>query len=92
MEFFVLCLTVSFLTQTVLLAIWKSGGHRCLKWVSLLVLELFPLARAGFYGLTRPQSFFGWEFSTALYLWVAGAVLLGYAAAWIVFLAVQKRR
>ena len=91
MEFLILCGVLSFLVQIILMNIGKQRGRSYLYWIVLPIMEAAPLLGAGFYGIVRPDSFFGWEFNVVLCLWIAGSVLLGYAAACIIVLLFSKK-
>ena len=42
--------------------------------------------------LRKPAvSYLGWKFETAMYLWLAGAILAGYLLAWILYSLRRKR-
>ena len=52
--------------------------------LSFCLMELIPLGAALFFAVVRPErGFFGWRFGAALCLWIAGGVLAGCSAAWV---------
>ena len=82
MFFLILCMAASFAVQLSVLA-HAQGRPGKLCFLSLVFLEILPLGGALYLGIARPYlPYLGWEFRTALCLWAAGAVFLGYLAAW----------
>ena len=65
------------------------------RWVHLLtfaLLELPPLLMILYYAIVRPHSFlFGWVANAVFGLYIAGAVLLGCACAWLTELLCKFR-
>ena len=52
--------------------------------MSFCLMELIPLGAALYFAVARPErGFFGWRFGAALCLWIAGGVLAGCSAAWV---------
>ena len=78
----ILCMAASFAAQLSVLT-YTQGRPGKLRLLSLVFLEVLPLGGALSLGVARPYlPYLGWEFRTALCLWAAGAVFLGYLAAW----------
>lgn len=92
MGFLLFCFLFSLVVQCICLWYWKEKGCLIFRWVALIMLDGFPLAAVGYYGLFRPDSFFVWEFQAVICLWIAGAFLLGNVVGWLLFVAVGKKR
>ena len=85
MAFIFLCGLVAFIVQMIVLHSCKHH-RRMLRLLPLVAMELFPACIAAYSFATRqPGGILGWEFSMAICGWVAGAFLIGYMVAWIVF-------
>lgn len=91
MSFMIFCGMAGFVVQLVIL-FHPYSRCRKLRYLSLLLLECLPLGGALYYGIKRPSVPLGWEFSAAICLWVAGAVLLGYILAWGVYMIKSKSK
>lgn len=90
MPFMVLCAVISLIIQLLILNETPSR-YRKLRFFSLALMELLPLCGVLYYEIRKPSvSVLGWEFGAILCLWIAGAVLIGYVLAWIVY-AMKKK-
>lgn len=85
MAFLIVCAALTCMIQLAVL----FGTERChdkLRFLSIILLELIPLGGTVYYAVWQPPSgLLGCEFRSAMCLWIVGAVLLGYAAAWIIY-------
>lgn len=85
MPFIILCAVVASIVQIMILFHLQSNYYK-FRYFSLLVLEVLPLSGALYYAIRQPPvSYLGWKFGFAMCLWIAGAVLLGYMSAWVVY-------
>ena len=90
MPFIILCAIASLIVQLVILFYLQSSCCK-LRYISLLLLEFLPLSGALYCAIRQPHiPYLGWQFEAVMCLWVAGAVLIGYMLAWIVY-AIKKR-
>lgn len=81
MAFLILCAALAFALQLAALHCLKGRRFQALP----LALELIPACGILRTAIQKPGGFFGWEFRAALWLWVAGAILLGCLLAWGVY-------
>lgn len=90
MPFLFFCTVPALLLQLFVL-FGLPNGYRRLRFFSLVLMEALPLGGALCFVLQQPSSgILGWEFSAAMCLWMAGAVLLGYLLAWAIYVIKQK--
>lgn len=90
MPFMVFCMIVAFIVQLLILFQLQDHDGK-LRYLSLPMLEFFPLSGALYYAIRQPPiSYLGWKFGLAMCLWIAGAVLLGYMLAWGVYLITNR--
>lgn len=81
---------LTFVFELLLLPHVKSRFLRCLP---LAGMELFPLAGIVYNMIKRPGGFlWGWEENSIFCLWIAGAVLLGWILARILYQRAEKRK
>ena len=85
-----LCTIIAFVVQLLILFLLK-GHHNKFRYISFFLLEIFPLGGALYYIIMQPHvSYLGWSFSAAMCMWTAGAALLGYILAWVVYVMKKK--
>ena len=86
MPFVVFCMTVAFIIQ--LLILFQLQNHYGkLRYLSLPMLEFFPISGALYYAIRQPTiPYLGWKFGFDMCLWIVGAVFLGYMLAWGVYI------
>ena len=76
---------IAVIVQLVILN-YAAGKYQFWKYLSLLVMEVFPLGGALYTYISKPSvPYLGWEFEAVLYLWIAGGVLAGYVIAWGIY-------
>ena len=90
MAFLLLCAAAAALVQLALLS--APAKRRFLRTLPLPLLACLPLGAALLTALRKPAvPYLGWEFESAMYLWLAGAILAGYLLAWALFALLPKR-
>lgn len=83
MYFIVLCGIISFIVQMIVLYNCKHH-RRILCILPVIVMELLPLWTAAHAFITKqPSGVLGWKFELAVSGWIAVAIVIGYAAAWV---------
>lgn len=85
MPFMILCGVIAFIVQIVVL--YSCKRYRRMRWILPLAgMELLPACLAANAIVTKkPDGVLGWRFTVAVSGWMALAILLGCAAAWIIF-------
>lgn len=79
-----------FLTFAFELLLLSQTKNRLLRCLPLMGMELFPLVGIVYYAIKRPSSFmWSWEDNIIFCFWIAGADLLGWILARIIY---QKKR
>lgn len=79
-----LCGVVAFIVQMIVL---HSCKRYILHFLSLVAMELFPACIAAHAFITKhPSGILGWEFSVVISGWIAGAIMIGYVLAWLIYL------
>ena len=89
MPFIIICAIIAFLIQLVALYTIKS---RLLRLLVPVGMELLPACIAVHALITKPGDILGWEFTIVLCLWMAGAILLGCALAYVFCLIRKSHR
>lgn len=81
MPFLVLCTALAFVFQFYVLRVTQK---RLLQLLPFAVMEVFPLGAALYYVIVRPHDFlFSWTINVVFALYIAAAILLGCAIAWL---------
>ena len=79
---------LTFVFELLLLPHTKSRFLRCLP---LIGMELFPLTGIAYYGIKRPDSLiWSWKDNLVFCLWIAGAILMGWILAQMIFCKIKK--
>ncbi len=91
MGFIIFCVIMATIIQLVILN-YAAVKYRIWGYLSLLLMEAFPLGGALYTWITKPSvPYLGWEFEAVLYLWIAGGVLAGYVIAWVIYGVMQPK-
>ena len=91
MAFLILCIIIAMVAQLLVLCNLQEH-HIKFRYISLLLMEIFPVGGALYYAIKQPSDpYLGWEFNSAMCLWMAGAVLLGYMLAWVIYALKSKK-
>ena len=86
MAFIFLCGVFAFIIQMIVLHNCKHH-RRILCFLPLIAMELFPACTAAHAVITkRPCGVLGWRFSVAISGWIAGAILIGFMLACLIYL------
>ena len=91
MPFLILCIIIAMVVQLLVLFNLQEY-HIKFRYISFFLMEIFPLGGALYYAIKQPSvPYLGWEFNSAMCLWMAGAVLLGYMLAWVIYALKSKK-
>ena len=81
MSFLILCAVLAFVFQLFALRVSEKRFFRVLPFA---VMEAFPLGAILYYAIVRPHDFlFSWMVNAVFALYIAAAILLGCAIAWL---------
>ena len=90
MAFLMLCSILAFIVQLLILFNLQDH-HNKFRYISFFLIELFPFGGALYYIIMQPHiPYLGWDFNAAMCLWIAGAILLGYILAWVIYIIKKK--
>ena len=87
MGFLLLLFVLALIIQSyILFGIENRRTKKLLSPLIFAVMECFPLTVAVYYAVTKKSDFiFDWTDNIILCLWMAGAILLGYALALLIY-------
>ena len=83
MPFMIFSAIIAFLIQ---LAVLHTFKNRLIRLFVPVGMELIPACIALHAFITKSGDILGWEFTVALCLWMAGAILLGCVLAYVFYL------